>query len=100
MSNILEFSSTWYTTVHIIYEPARTPGTTKQLIWQGYDTLPGRPALKRFLAEKPNAKGLAVAGMPIGSPGMDGGKPEKYEVVLFGPDGRRSYMSFIGEQSV
>ena len=33
-------------------------------------------ALKRFLADKPNATGLAVPGMPIGSPGMEGGKPE------------------------
>jgi hypothetical protein len=41
-----------------------------------------------------------VPGMPIGSPGMEGGKPEKYDVILFGPDGRRTYMSFIGEQSV
>ena len=57
-------------------------------------------ALSRFLGEKPNARGLAVPGMPTGSPGMEGGKPEKYDVVLFGPDGRRTYMSFIGEQSV
>jgi hypothetical protein len=57
-------------------------------------------ALKRFLVEKPNAAGLAVPGMPIGSPGMEGGRPEKYDVVLFGPEGRRTYMSFIGEQRV
>jgi hypothetical protein len=57
-------------------------------------------ALRRFLAEKPQAKGLAVPGMPIGSPGMEGGKPEKYDVVLFGPDGRRTYVSFIGERSI
>jgi hypothetical protein len=57
-------------------------------------------ALKRFLAEKPNATGLAVPGMPIGSPGMEGGRPEKYDVVLFAPNSRRTYMSFIGEQSV
>ena len=57
-------------------------------------------ALKGFLAEKPNATGLAVPGMPIGSPGMEGGRPERYDVVLFGPDGRRTYMSFIGEQNV
>ena len=57
-------------------------------------------ALRRFLAEKPQAKGLPVPGMPIGSPGMEGGKPEKYDVVLFGPAARRMYMSFIGEQSV
>jgi hypothetical protein len=57
-------------------------------------------ALTRFLAEKPNATGLAVPGMPIGSPGMEGGRPEKYDVVLFGPNGRRTYLSFIGEQTV
>jgi hypothetical protein len=57
-------------------------------------------ALRRLLAEKRRAAGLAVPGMPIGSPGMEGGRPEKYDVVLFGPDGRRTYMSFIGEQRV
>jgi hypothetical protein len=57
-------------------------------------------ALRRLLAEKPKAAGLAVPGMPVGSPGMEGGKPEKYDVILFGPDGRRTYMSFIGQQSV
>jgi len=57
-------------------------------------------ALKRFLAEKPQATGLTVPGMPVGSPGMEGGRPEKYDVVLFAPNGRRTYMSFIGEQSV
>src|SRR6266699_4657132 len=53
-------------------------------------------ALKRFLAEKPDAAGLAVPGMPIGSPGMEGGTPQPYEVILFGPRGRRTYMRFIG----
>jgi hypothetical protein len=57
-------------------------------------------ALKRLLAEKPKAAGLAVPGMPGGSPGMEGGPPEKYDVVLFGPNGRRTYMSFVGGQSV
>jgi hypothetical protein len=31
---------------------------------------------------------------------MEGGRPEKYDVVLFTPNSRRTYMSFIGEQSV
>ncbi len=57
-------------------------------------------ALRRFLAEKPNATGLAVPGMPIGSPGMEGGTPEPYEVVLFGPAARRSYMRFVGEKAL
>jgi len=34
--------------------------------------------------------------MPIGSPGMEGGTPEPYDVVLFGPAGRRPYMRFLG----
>jgi hypothetical protein len=57
-------------------------------------------ALKRFLAEKPKAAGLAVPGMPVGSPGMEGGAPEPYDVVLFGPAGRRTYMRFLGEKAI
>ena len=34
----------------------------------------------RMLEEKPNAAGLAVPGMPIGSPGMEGPGPEPYQV--------------------
>ena len=42
----------------------------------------------RFLAEKPDARGLAVAGMPMGSPGMEtGGAADKYDVMLFKADG-------------
>jgi uncharacterized protein DUF411 len=52
----------------------------------------GRP--RRLLTEKPQATGLAVPGMPVGSPGMEGDRPEKYDVVLFGRDGRRTYMRF------
>jgi len=55
-------------------------------------------AIKRLLAEKPAGKGLAVAGMPMGSPGMemDGMAPETYEVVLFGPDGRKTFARYKG----
>jgi hypothetical protein len=55
-------------------------------------------ALRRFLTEKPHAAGLAVPGMPIGSPGMEGGSPEPYQVVLFGPEGRRTYARFLGDR--
>ena len=41
----------------------------------------------RLLTEKPKARGLAVPGMPIGSPGMEGANPEPYEVLLFQADG-------------
>ena len=43
--------------------------------------------IKKFLAEKPSAHGLAVPGMPIGSPGMEGGKAERYNVLAFERNG-------------
>lgn len=44
--------------------------------------------IQRLLSEKPAARGLAVPGMPVGSPGMEmGGQTEPYEVVLFRTDG-------------
>jgi hypothetical protein len=55
-------------------------------------------AINRLLAEKPQARGLAVPGMPIGSPGMEGGTPEPYEVILFGKDHPVSYGLFIGDR--
>jgi hypothetical protein len=48
-------------------------------------------AIKRLLRETPQAIGLAVPGMPVGSPGMEGGTPEAYEVVLFGKEGRSTF---------
>jgi hypothetical protein len=55
-------------------------------------------AIKRLLAEKPDGKGLAVPGMPVGSPGMEveGVEPDTYEVVLFGPSGQRTYARHTG----
>jgi hypothetical protein len=45
--------------------------------------------VKRLLAEKPKARGLAVPGMPIGSPGMEAGsRKQPYDVLMVLPDGR------------
>lgn len=45
-----------------------------------------------LLRERPRALGLAVPGMPIGSPGMDGpaygGRHDPYDVLLVQADGR------------
>lgn len=59
-------------------------------------------AVKRLLAERPQAIGLAVAGMPVGSPGMEvpGTPPETYEVVLFGPGQQRVFARYRGSQAV
>lgn len=43
--------------------------------------------IKKFLAEKPSALGLAVPGMPIGSPGMEGARAERYNVLVFERNG-------------
>jgi hypothetical protein len=47
--------------------------------------------VKRLLRERPQARGLAVPGMPASAPGMD--QPgEAYSVILFGmPDGEKTY---------
>ena len=57
-------------------------------------------AILRLIAEKPNARGLAVPGMPIGSPGMEGGTPETYDVVLFGAGAPTRFERYLGHQPV
>lgn len=46
--------------------------------------------IAKMLDERPDIRGLAVPGMPIGSPGMEGGTPEPYDVVAFDRDGNTS----------
>lgn len=53
-------------------------------------------AIRRLLAERPLARGLAVPGMPIGSPGMEGGTPETYDVVLFGEENGAAFQRVFG----
>jgi hypothetical protein len=45
--------------------------------------------VKRLLKERPAIAGIAVPGMPIGSPGMEvpGMKAAPFDVVAFGKDG-------------
>ena len=41
--------------------------------------------IERLLTERPNVSGLAVPGMPIGSPGMEvaGAESQPYDVIAF-----------------
>jgi hypothetical protein len=57
-------------------------------------------AIQRLLTEKPQAIGVAVPGMPIGSPGMEGGTPDTFEVVLFGQQGRRTFARYLGNREL
>lgn len=45
--------------------------------------------VQRLLKEKPAIAGLAVAGMPIGSPGMEGPVSQPYKVMAFTRDGKQ-----------
>lgn len=50
--------------------------------------------IKRLLTQRPKGvQGLAVAGMPLGSPGMEvpAMRAQAYDVVAFGTGGRRVY---------
>lgn len=58
------------------------------------------PEIRRLLKEKPQAIGLSVPGMPVGSPGMDGAiygdRRDPYDVVLVMKDGSsRVYQSYF-----
>lgn len=57
--------------------------------------------IHRLLEEKPQARGLAVPGMPVGAPGMDGpaygGRQDAYDVLLLARDGgARVYQRYPG----
>ncbi|WP_420810800.1 DUF411 domain-containing protein [Croceicoccus ponticola] len=52
--------------------------------------------IERLLRERPEGvKGLAVAGMPLGSPGMEmGGRIQPYQVIAFGDFRMREFSSY------
>lgn len=43
--------------------------------------------IQRVMRERPAIAGLAVPGMPSGSPGMEGPRKDRYEVIAFARDG-------------
>lgn len=71
----------------------RQYGSCHTALVQGYVIEGHVPAsdIRRLLQQKPGALGLAVPGMPIGSPGMDGpaygGRRNAYQVQLVRKDG-------------
>jgi hypothetical protein len=44
--------------------------------------------IQRLLKQKPKIAGLAVPGMPAGSPGMEGPSPQHYQVIAFERSGK------------
>ena len=89
--------------VPVLMQVKRDNGITRELaschtaIVDGY-VVEGhvpRADVERMLREKPDAVGLAVPGMPIGSPGMEtpGRTPDSYDVLLVHNDGTTSVYS-------
>ena len=58
--------------------------------------------IQRLLREKPNAVGLSVPNMPVGSPGMDGpaynNQQDPYDVLLVQADGSAKVYASYGKQ--
>lgn len=46
--------------------------------------------VRRLMQEKPDIRGLAVPGMPIGSPGMEGPRKGNYDILTINIDGSTS----------
>ena len=48
-------------------------------------------AIEKLLKERPKVVGIGVAGMPVGSPGMESGsRKEPYDVLAFDREGKTS----------
>ena len=69
--------------------PTRSPGGGSASIG-GYAIEGHVPAadVKRLLATRPKAAGLAVPGMVAGSPGMESPDPQPYKTLLFDKAGK------------
>jgi hypothetical protein len=88
-------------TVHIVQSTADVPPAkvvpsalrschTASL--EGYSVEGHVPAdvIRKMLKERPKIAGIAVPGMPAGSPGMESPNPQPYDVVAFDAAGRTS----------
>ena len=53
-------------------------------------------AIERLLEERPDVAGLAVPGMPAGSPGMPSATPDRYQVMTFGGGDAEVFATFVG----
>lgn len=46
--------------------------------------------IRKLLQEQPKVLGIAVPGMPMGSPGMEGFRKDPYDVLTFDAEGKTS----------
>ncbi len=92
----VKVNETGNTAVRARLKIAERFGSCHTAVVDGYAIEGHVPAsdVRRLLKERPKAIGLAVPGMPIGSPGMDGpeyrGRKDEYDVLLLRADGSAS----------
>jgi len=65
---------------------------------EGYNVEGHVPAdvIKQLLRERPKVAGIAVPGMPAGSPGMESSNPVQYDVIAYDDKGNTSVFATRG----
>jgi hypothetical protein len=56
--------------------------------------------VERLLRERRKAIGIAILGMPLGSPGMENPFHETYKVILFGDNGQSVFARCRGAEEI
>lgn len=78
------------------YQSCHTAVSEEGYVFEGH--IPAN-VVSRFLDEHPDALGLAVPGMPLGSPGMEiGGQFHPYDVLQLNKDGSSQVYAHIASQ--
>lgn len=88
-------------TVHVVADMSQSPITKRvpdslrschTATLEGYLVEGHVPAdvIKQLLKDRPKVEGIAVPGMPMGSPGMESPNPEPYQVMAFDAAGKTS----------
>ena len=82
----------------IEYGVPRELGACHTAVVEGYVVEGHVPAddVIKMLRQKPEITGIAVAGMPMGSPGMESPNPQSYDVIAFDAAGNTSVFSSHG----
>jgi hypothetical protein len=86
-------------TVHVVNDMSQSPITKRvpdslrschTATLEGYLVEGHVPAdvIKQLLKDRPKVEGIAVPGMPSGSPGMESPNPEPYQVIAFDAAGK------------
>jgi hypothetical protein len=85
----------------IEYGVPRELGACHTAVVEGYVVEGHVPAddVIKMLRQKPEITGIAVPGMPMGSPGMETPQPQNYETLTFDADGNTTVWASHGPEA-